>query len=273
MALINAEARQLQAYDVEAKLPNGLPAAGQVESAYDEALIARQALAMPAFMRYDETLTSKFEVKPHDWETLVNQNALLTHYRGGIGGKIGWTVKSEATYIGLARRSGVTLIVTILHCTPLQEIAAAERLLDWGFAMNGKVRPVGVLVSPLSVAAVAGQPSGQQVPAASKPTAVTGNPTAAASRPQATPGNPTAAASHASPAGSGVKTGGMRTDAASRRAASGQATIASANTTAASHGGLAGYAVAAGAAGLAGLGLGGLVKARRRMMPRSRGQR
>ena len=47
MALINAEARHLQAYDVDAKLPNGLPATGQVTSAYDEALIARQALAMP----------------------------------------------------------------------------------------------------------------------------------------------------------------------------------------------------------------------------------
>jgi D-alanyl-D-alanine carboxypeptidase (penicillin-binding protein 5/6) len=157
MALINAEARHLQAYDVVAKLPNGLPAAGQVESAYDEALIARQALAMPAFMRYDETLTSKFEVKPHDWETMVNQNTLLTRYPGGIGGKIGWTIKSEATYIGLARRNGVTLIVTVLHCTPLQEIAAAERLLNWGFAMNGKVKPVGELVPPLVAAAAPGQ--------------------------------------------------------------------------------------------------------------------
>ena len=164
MALINAEARQLQAYDVVAKLPNGLPAAGQVESAYDEALIARQALAMPAFMRYDETLTSKLEVKPHDWETLVNQNSLLTHYRGGIGGKIGWTINSEATYIGLARRNGVTLIVTVMHCTPLQEIAAAERLLNWGFAMNGTVKPVGVLVPPLGTAAAPGQ---QPRPAAS----------------------------------------------------------------------------------------------------------
>src|SRR5262249_191747 len=45
MALINAEAHHLQAYDVVAKVPNGLPADGQVESAYDEALIARQALA------------------------------------------------------------------------------------------------------------------------------------------------------------------------------------------------------------------------------------
>ncbi len=152
MALINAEAQHLQAYDVVAKQPNGLPAAGQVTSAYDEALIARQALAMPAFMKYDETLSARFEIKPRDWETLVNQNYLLTQYPGGIGGKIGWTVSSEATYIGMARRNGVTLIVTVLHCTSLQEIISAEKLLNWGFAMNGKVAPVGELVSPLTTA-------------------------------------------------------------------------------------------------------------------------
>jgi D-alanyl-D-alanine carboxypeptidase (penicillin-binding protein 5/6) len=155
MALINAEARHLQAYDVVAKLPNGLPAAGQVTSAYDEALIARQALAMPAFMKYDSTLEARLELKPRDWETMVNQNYLLTQYRGGIGGKIGWTVSSEATYVGLARRNGVTLIATVLHCTSLEEITSAEKLLDWGFAMNGKVQPVGELVPPLPAPALA----------------------------------------------------------------------------------------------------------------------
>jgi serine-type D-Ala-D-Ala carboxypeptidase (penicillin-binding protein 5/6) len=158
MELINAEARKLQAYDVDAKLPNGLPAPGQVTSAYDEALIARQALSMPAFMRYDDTLTRRFEIKPGDWETLVNQNYLLTKYKGGIGGKIGWTVNSEATYVGMARRGGVTLIATVLHCTSLQEITSAERLLDWGFAMDGKVTPVGTLVPPLTTDTVAQHP-------------------------------------------------------------------------------------------------------------------
>jgi serine-type D-Ala-D-Ala carboxypeptidase (penicillin-binding protein 5/6) len=155
MALINAEAHHLQAYDVVAKQPNGLPAAGQVESAYDEALIARQALAIPAFMKYDETLSAPFEIKPGDVETLNNQNWLLTKYPGGIGGKIGWTISSEATYIGLARRHGVTLIVTIMHCTALQEITSAVQLLNWGFAMNGKVKPVGVLVPPLATVTAA----------------------------------------------------------------------------------------------------------------------
>jgi D-alanyl-D-alanine carboxypeptidase (penicillin-binding protein 5/6) len=149
MALLNAEAQHLQAYDVVAKQPNGLPAPGQVVSAYDLALIAKQALAMPAFMHYDSTLSARFPVRKHKYVTLVNQNYLLTQYRGGIGGKIGWTMRAEATYIGLARRHGQTLIVTILHATPLTEITSAERLLDWGFAVQGRVRPVGVLVPPL----------------------------------------------------------------------------------------------------------------------------
>jgi serine-type D-Ala-D-Ala carboxypeptidase (penicillin-binding protein 5/6) len=150
MALVNDEAHHLQAYDVTAKQPNGLPAPGQVVSAYDLALIARKALSMPAFMRYDSTLAAKFPISRHTRVTLVNQNSLLTNYRGGLGGKIGWTLKAGATYIGLARRHGVTLIVTILHATPLTEIASAERLLNWGFAADGRVRPIGVLVPPLA---------------------------------------------------------------------------------------------------------------------------
>jgi hypothetical protein len=53
----------------------------------------------------------------------------------------------------MARRHGVTLIVTILHARPLTEITSAERLLDWGFAASRRtdpVRPVGTLVRPLA---------------------------------------------------------------------------------------------------------------------------
>jgi len=155
MSLLNAEAHHLQAYDVVAKHPNGLPAPGQEVSAYDLALIARHALSMPAFMRYDSTRTASFPLTRHEHVLLVNQNYLLTQYPGGLGGKTGWTTTAGATYIGLARRNGVTLIVTILQATPLTEITSAERLLDWGFAMSSAVRPVGVLVPPLPVARAA----------------------------------------------------------------------------------------------------------------------
>jgi serine-type D-Ala-D-Ala carboxypeptidase (penicillin-binding protein 5/6) len=198
MGLINAEAHHLQAYDVVAKQPNGLPANGQVTSAYDQALIARQALSSPAFMKYDSTLKATFPVTPRTSVPLVNQNYLLTQYPGGIGGKIGWTEAAEATYIGMARRHGVTLIVTVLHCTSLQEITSGEQLLNWGFAMDGKVRPVGDLVRPLPALATAshGKPAGPQAgsvqansaeqaaaPAVGEPAAGKPGPTLPAARP------------------------------------------------------------------------------------------
>ena len=152
VALINAEAHHLQAYDVDAKDPNGLDVPGQHVSAYDLALIARQALTMPDVMRYDSARAVHFPVTSRKSETLFNQNGLLTKYPGGIGGKIGWTGAAEATYIGMARRNGVTLIVTILHCTPLTEVSYASKLLNWGFAQDGRARPIGTLVSPIAAA-------------------------------------------------------------------------------------------------------------------------
>jgi len=150
MALVNSQARRLQAYDVVAKQPNGLPAAGQVVSAYDLALIARAALANPAFMQYDHTRHANFRDTRFGPVHMINENRLLTDYPGALGGKTGWTMTAGATYVGMARRHGVTLIVSILHATPLTTFASAESLLSWGFAANGKVRQVGTLVRPLS---------------------------------------------------------------------------------------------------------------------------
>src|SRR6185312_9997725 len=135
MAVINAEAHHLQAYD--------------------EALFARQALAVPAFM-HDEALRKfRFQLRPHGtrhhprWENLWTQNSMLYTFRGDLGGKIGWTTPAGATFIGWARRGHTTLVVTILHCPPGTELTVASQLLNWGFAMDGKAGPVGQLVSPL----------------------------------------------------------------------------------------------------------------------------
>jgi serine-type D-Ala-D-Ala carboxypeptidase (penicillin-binding protein 5/6) len=149
MALINAEAHHLQADDTVAVEPNGLDAPGQHTSAYDLALIARQALKLPAFLTYDQTMSARFVVARHKAVELYNQNSLLTTYPGAIGGKIGWTSAAGATYVGMASRHGVTLIVTLLHCPALTEINSAKSLLNWGFAADGKVTPVGTLAGPL----------------------------------------------------------------------------------------------------------------------------
>ena len=164
IALMNAEAHHLQAYDITAKDPNGLDAPGQHVSAYDLALVARAALREPSFLRYDQTRTATFRVSSKKTETLANQNSLLSSYPGGIGGKIGWTSAAGATYVGLAQRNGVTLIVTLLHCPALTEINYAKTLLNWGFAEDGKVTPVGKLVSPLPTPAAPKSAPKFQVP-------------------------------------------------------------------------------------------------------------
>jgi D-alanyl-D-alanine carboxypeptidase (penicillin-binding protein 5/6) len=172
MADINAEARHLQADDTVAVTPNGLDAPGQHTSAYDLALFARQGLRMPAFLKYDRTTGGQFRISQKKSVGLWNQNTLLATYPGAIGGKIGWTSAAGATYVGMARRHGVTLIVTLLHCPALTEINAAKSLLNWGFAIDAKVRPVGMLVGARQPPAPApSQPARTGQPGAGQPRA------------------------------------------------------------------------------------------------------
>jgi serine-type D-Ala-D-Ala carboxypeptidase (penicillin-binding protein 5/6) len=159
MAVINAEARHLQADDTVAVTPNGLDAPAQHTSAYDLALFARQGLQMPAFLKYDQTTGGQFRISKKKSVGLWNQNTLLATYPGALGGKIGWTSAAGATYVGMARRHGVTLIVSLLHCPALTEITAGKSLLNWGFAVDGKVRPVGTLVGPKQPPAATPAPS------------------------------------------------------------------------------------------------------------------
>jgi len=181
MAVINAEARHLQADDTVAVTPNGLDAPGQHTSAYDLALFARQGLQMPAFLKYDQTTSAQFRISKKKSVGLWNQNSLLATYPGALGGKIGWTGAAGATYVGMARRHGITLIVTLLHCPALTEIDAGKSLLNWGFAVDGKVRPVGTLVGALkppasapapSLSAAAGQRADRAQAAGSSPSAL-----------------------------------------------------------------------------------------------------
>ena len=166
VAMMNAEAHRLQAYDTVARTPNGLPAKGQHTSAYDLALFARQAITMPEFRKIEGMRVATFPLHARHSVKLWNQNLMLGSYPGDIGGKIGWTTASETTFIGWARRGGQTLIVTIMHCVPLTEMTYAAKLLNWGFAMDGHVKPVGTLVRPLAAAT----PAQSATPRASAPT-------------------------------------------------------------------------------------------------------
>jgi D-alanyl-D-alanine carboxypeptidase (penicillin-binding protein 5/6) len=164
VAEMNAKAQRLQAYDTFARTPSGLDGPGETTSAYDLALIAQAGFKMPAFRRYLQVVRSNVPAPHHKHFQIYTHNELLTTYRGDIGGKNGYTVAAQGTYVGAATRHGQTILVTLMHAYP-NFWPMARYLLNWGFKANGKVTPVGNLVQPLAPSA---QPSGTPQPASAR---------------------------------------------------------------------------------------------------------
>ncbi len=147
LSQMNALAAHLQAYDTVAKTPNGLDAPGQSSSAYDLALIFRAGLANDRFRHYLALKNAPFPAPDGKTFQIQTHDKLLLTYPGIVGGKNGYTVAAQASYVGAATRGGHTIIVSVMRDQPnfWNEVKA---LLDWGFAADGLVDPVGTLVGP-----------------------------------------------------------------------------------------------------------------------------
>jgi D-alanyl-D-alanine carboxypeptidase (penicillin-binding protein 5/6) len=187
---MRAKAKDLQANDTHVISPDGYDMPGQVSSAYDLTLFARQGLQNADFRTYCSTVRAQFPgaykksksgKKIRESFEIQNTNRLLSGdyglspYQGIAGVKNGYTSKAGNTFTGVAQRGGRTLLVTVMHPDSGHDLAYKEAasLFDWGFKASGKVAPVGTLVAPLSTRPSA---SASPSPAAS---ANAGNPAAA----------------------------------------------------------------------------------------------
>ena len=180
VAEMAAEARRLQALDTTVVNPSGLDALNQRSSSYDLALFARAGLELPDFAKYAATLSADFpgkeptptsaasgpakptvtakptgSAKPtapvrRTTFKIFNQNKLLSQYRGAFGVKTGYTTLGGRTYIGAAERDGRRLMFVMMQDTQAT-YPVAEAMLDWGFANATKLKPVGMLVDPVSL--------------------------------------------------------------------------------------------------------------------------
>ncbi len=147
---MNARAHELGALDTHAVTPSGLDGPGQSTSAYDLALIARDAFQLPDFRRYVATTSAQMPPQPPKDPRgfqIQNDNQLLYDYPGALGGKTGFTDLARHTYVGLAQRGGRRLVVTILDAesVPGRGWQQGAALLDWGFSLP-KDASVGRLV-------------------------------------------------------------------------------------------------------------------------------
>lgn len=147
---INMLAGKLGGRDTRAATPSGLDGPGMSTSAYDIGLFYRYAWENPTFA--DIVHTEKFDFPghaDHPGYELENDNQLLYHYPGALGGKTGYTDDAGQTFVGAANRDGRRLVAVLLHGTrqPIAPWQQAAHLLDYGFATAPGTR-VGTLIEP-----------------------------------------------------------------------------------------------------------------------------
>lgn len=171
VAMMQAEARRLQANDTTVVNPSGLDEPGQFSSAYDLALWGRAAIVRSDVRRWTSTRSKLFPTKPRGKQKqhrIYSTNRMLGAYPGAFGVKTGYTTMARNTLIAAAERNGRTLVVTLMGSNGATA-PQAGKLLDWGFA-NRLVRPVGQLVNPMTTPAT---PASRQQDNASRPAPAT----------------------------------------------------------------------------------------------------
>ena len=110
----------------------GLPAQGHYTSAYDLAVISREALNYPLVRK----LTSMKEYDLRDGKfKLWNTNKLLWWYPGADGFKTGWTNEAKYCLASTVERNGLRLICVVMGVPQVRgHFAESMKIYNYGFA-------------------------------------------------------------------------------------------------------------------------------------------
>ena len=154
VAEMSETARRLGALDTRPASTSGLDGPGMSASAYDLALLFREAMRLPLFA---ETIATRLADFPgpgpgRPGYRISNDNKLLAAYPGALGGKTGFTDDARHAFIGAAARGGRRLVAVLLRAEQPMWTQAAQ-LLDYGFALPPGTEAVGTLVDAAPVEA------------------------------------------------------------------------------------------------------------------------
>ena len=113
---MNARAKEIGMTRTWFVTPSGLEGEGHGASAYDMALLAREALQNADFREMCASPSARvcFGAPPYE-RTLYNSNKLLGMYEGVIGVKTGFTDEAGRCLVSACERDGVTLICVTLN--------------------------------------------------------------------------------------------------------------------------------------------------------------
>jgi D-alanyl-D-alanine carboxypeptidase (penicillin-binding protein 5/6) len=131
--LMNQRAQQLGMKDSHFCNPHGLQTDGHYTTAYDLALVSREAMKYESFRQVVSTKTENIPWAGKDCDRLlINQNRLLYRYDGAIGIKTGYTKEAGNCVVGAAQKGSLVLIAVAMNSPSVYQ--DLEQMLDYGFA-------------------------------------------------------------------------------------------------------------------------------------------
>lgn len=137
---MNSRALELGCKDTNFVNPSGLFNPNHKTSAKDLALIMRQLVLNSEYTKI--ATTQSYKIAPTNKSTLErplwNENKLIQkgskyYYEGCEGGKTGYTVQSDHSYVASATKDGHRLIVALVHDKNKTFFDDAPALLNYGF--------------------------------------------------------------------------------------------------------------------------------------------
>ena len=111
--LMNEKAKSLNAKNTNFANPHGLSHDDHYSTAYDLALITREAFKYDIFEEISSAKT--YTAKREENEYFINKNKTLWEYDGGDGVKIGYTKAAGRCLVSSANRDGMRLIAVSLN--------------------------------------------------------------------------------------------------------------------------------------------------------------
>lgn len=129
---MNNKAKQLGLKNTRFINSYGLPAEGHYTSAYDLAVIAREALEHPLILKL--TSMKEYDLRQGQFK-LWNTNKLLWWYQGADGFKTGWTSEAKYCLASTVERDGLRLICVVMGVPqPRGHFAESMKIYNYGFA-------------------------------------------------------------------------------------------------------------------------------------------
>lgn len=113
--MMNEKATELKLENTHFTNPHGLHNADHYTSAYDLAIISKEAMHLKSFKKIVGTKLWVAQREGDRYKYFYNKNKVLTQYQNGTGVKIGYTKVAGRCLVASAEKNGMEIICVVLN--------------------------------------------------------------------------------------------------------------------------------------------------------------